>query len=239
MKKYEVENVRNVGLYGHGGDGKTSLAEAILFNTGENNRLGRVDEGSSLMDYEPEETERKMTLAGSFAQCEWGKHKINLIDTPGDSNFIADAKACMIVVDGVILVLGANSGVKVKTDELWNLSNQLKIPRILYPGLEDDPGHEVALRQMRDGFGGVMAFEVGKTPQEAMTFISALHRIVHAVSLGATETLVCIPYLTTMLYLPEERRTTFGVEPNTVRLSAGIEPEDQLLADLEHALASV
>jgi len=114
-----------------------------------------------------------------------------------------------------------------------------KIPRILYPGLEDDPGHEIALRQMKDGFGGVMAFDVGNTPQEAMTFISALHTIVHAVSLGATETLVCIPYLTTMLYLPEERRTTFGVERNTVRLSAGIEPEDQLLADLEHALASV
>jgi len=132
MKKHEAENIRNVGLYGHGSDGKTSLAEAILFATGENNRLGRVDEDSSLMDYEPEEVERKMTLTASFAQCEWNKHRINLIDTPGDPNFIADAKACITVVDGVIMVLGANSGVKVKTEELWNLANELKIPRIVY-----------------------------------------------------------------------------------------------------------
>jgi len=68
MKKYETEHIRNIGLFGHGSDGKTSLAEAILFNSGENNRLGRVDEGSSLMDYEPEEVGRGMTLTASFAQ---------------------------------------------------------------------------------------------------------------------------------------------------------------------------
>jgi len=132
MKKHEAENIRNVGLYGHGSDGKTSLAEAILFMTGENNRLGRVDEGSSLMDYEPEEVEKKTTLSASFAQCEWNKYRINLIDTPGDPNFIADAKASMSVVDGAVMVIGANSGVKVKTAELWNLANELKIPRIVY-----------------------------------------------------------------------------------------------------------
>ncbi len=132
MKKYEAEDLRNVGLFGHGSDGKTSLAEAILFTTGENNRLGRVDEGSSLMDYEGEEVARRMTLASSFAQFEWNKHRINLIDTPGDPNFIVDAKICMTAVDGVIMVLGANSGVKVKTEELWDLANQMKAPRIVY-----------------------------------------------------------------------------------------------------------
>jgi elongation factor G len=132
MKKYDVENIRNVGLFGHGSDGKTSLAEAILFATGENNRLGLVDEGSSIMDYEPEEVERKMTLTSSFAQFEWNRHKINLVDTPGDPSFIGDAKVCMRVVDGVVMVMGANSGVKVKTEELWNLANQIKIPRIVY-----------------------------------------------------------------------------------------------------------
>ncbi len=132
MKKYEVQDIRNIGLFGHGSDGKTSLAEAILFATGENNRLGRVDEGSSLMDYEPEEIEKRMTLTASFAQFEWDKHRINLVDTPGDPNFIADAKVCMTVVDGLIMVLGANSGVKVKTEELWSLANQLKVPRMIY-----------------------------------------------------------------------------------------------------------
>ena len=132
MKRYKTEHIRNIGLFGHGSDGKTSLADAILFATGENNRLGRVDEGSSLMDYEPEEIEKRMTLTASFAQVEWDKHKINLIDTPGDPNFIADAKVCMTVVDGLIMVLGANSGVKVKTEELWSLANQLKVPRMIY-----------------------------------------------------------------------------------------------------------
>jgi elongation factor G len=84
------------------------------------------------MDYEPEEVQKRMTLTASFAQSEWDKHWINLIDTPGDPNFINDARVCMTVVDGLVMVLGANSGVKVKTEELWNLGNQLKIPRIVY-----------------------------------------------------------------------------------------------------------
>ena len=132
MKKHEAESIRNVGLYGHGSDGKTSLAEAILFVTGENNRLGRVDEGSSLMDYEPEEIERKMTLTASLAQCGWNKNTLNMIDTPGDASFIAESKLCMGVVDGVVMVVGANSGVKVKTEELWSLADNHKVPRLVF-----------------------------------------------------------------------------------------------------------
>ena len=92
---------------------------------------------------------------------------------------------------------------------------------------------------MRNGFGGVLACDVGETEEEAKRFIGALQKIVHAVSLGATETLICIPYLTTMLYLPEERRTTFGVKTHTVRISAGIEDADELCADLEQALRGI
>ncbi len=114
-----------------------------------------------------------------------------------------------------------------------------KIARIYYPGLADDPGHEVARRQMMNGFGGLMAFDVGETIDDAKKFISNLTTIYHAVSLGATETLICIPFLTTMLYMPPERRTTFGVRENTVRLSAGIEDRDALLSDLERALSKV
>lgn len=114
-----------------------------------------------------------------------------------------------------------------------------KISRIFYPGLADDPGHEVARRQMSNGFGGLMAFDVGETIEDAKKFISNLTTIYHAVSLGATESLVCIPFLTTMLYMPPERRTMFGVRENTVRLSAGIEDGDALLSDLEKALSKV
>ena len=119
------------------------------------------------------------------------------------------------------------------------LAKHPKITRMCYPGLPDDPGHEVAAKQMRDGFGGLMAFDVGDSIEQAKTFIDALDVLIHAVSLGATETLICIPYLTTMLYLPPERRLTFGVKENTVRLSAGIEDPDALIRDLEQALAKV
>jgi cystathionine beta-lyase/cystathionine gamma-synthase len=89
---------------------------------------------------------------------------------------------------------------------------------------------------MRNGFGGMLAFDAGTTQEEARRFISALRTIIHAVSLGATESLICIPYLTTMLYLPPERRTNFGVKQNTVRLSIGIEPIERLMQDIEQAL---
>jgi len=110
------------------------------------------------------------------------------------------------------------------------------ISNVRYPGLKDSAGHRTAARLMKHGFGGMMAFEVGKDQADAKRFISALHVIRHAVSLGATESLICIPFLTTMLYMPPERRTTFGVKPNTVRLSVGIEPAAELLADIDRAL---
>jgi len=119
------------------------------------------------------------------------------------------------------------------------LAGHPKISNLLYPGLKTDPGHQVACRQMHDGFGGVLAFDVGEDQEDAKRFIDALNVIVHAVSLGATETLICIPYLTTMLYMPEQRRCSFGVSLNTVRLSAGVEKTEVLLRDLEQALSVV
>ena len=116
------------------------------------------------------------------------------------------------------------------------LKAQPEISGLRYPGLPGDPGHAIALRQMHKGFGGIIAFDVGKAQEDAKRFISALRLVVHAVSLGATESLACIPYLTTMLYLPPERRTTFGVRQNTVRLSVGIEPLPDIIADLKQAL---
>jgi len=116
------------------------------------------------------------------------------------------------------------------------LSGHQKVSRVYYPGLKEDPGHSIAAKQMRNGFGGVLAFDVGRNQEDAKKFISELKVICHAVSLGATESLICIPYLTTLLYMPPERRTVFGVSPNTVRLSAGIENTEILLEDLEQAL---
>jgi cystathionine beta-lyase/cystathionine gamma-synthase len=116
------------------------------------------------------------------------------------------------------------------------LAARPEVSRLSYPGLESDPGYEIAHRQMHKGFGGLLAFDVGETIEDAKAFINELTTIYHAVSLGATESLICIPFLTTMLYLPEDRRTSFGVRKNTVRLSAGIEEADLLVADLAQSL---
>jgi elongation factor G len=132
MKKYEPDFIRNVGIFSHGGEGKTSIVEAMLFLSGENTRLGRVDDGTSLMDYEPEEVERKITISSSLACFEWDKHKINFIDTPGDDNFVADAKSCMRVVDAAVIVVSAVSGVQVQTEKVWQYTNEFSIPACLF-----------------------------------------------------------------------------------------------------------
>ncbi len=119
------------------------------------------------------------------------------------------------------------------------LDQHPKVSRLRYPGLPSDPQHKLAARQMHDGFGGIMAFDVGSDIEDAKKFINALKVIYHAVSLGTTETMICIPFLTTMLYLPEERRLTYGVKKNTVRLSAGINPPERLIEDLKQALEAV
>lgn len=137
MKRFEPNHIRIVGTFGHGGEGKTSLAEAILFTTGENTRLGRVDDGSSLMDFEPEEINRKISISASLAHFEWEKHRFYLLDTPGYANFIAEAKASMRVVDGAVIVIGGNSEVKVQTETVWGYGNEFGVPRILYVGKMD------------------------------------------------------------------------------------------------------
>lgn len=116
------------------------------------------------------------------------------------------------------------------------LAKHSKITRVCYPGLPDDPGHKTACKQMKKGFGGMLAFDVGKTQRQAKKFVERLKVIYHAVSLGCTETLVCLPVLSTMLYLPEKRRVSFGVRPNTVRLAAGIGDTNELIGDLKQAL---
>ncbi|HEX15796.1 MAG TPA: GTP-binding protein, partial [Deltaproteobacteria bacterium] len=132
MKRFDRDKVRNVGFFGHGGDGKTSLAEAILFRTGVTTRLGRVDDGTSILDYEPEEINRKISINAAVAHYEWDKHYVTIVDTPGDAHFVYEAKSAMHVVEGAIIVIGANSGVKVQTENMWREASELELPRILF-----------------------------------------------------------------------------------------------------------
>ncbi|MDY6986529.1 MAG: elongation factor G [Thermodesulfobacteriota bacterium] len=127
-----IKELRNVALVGHGGSGKTSLSEALLFAGGVTTRLGRVDDGSSVMDFEPEEVQRKVTITSAFHQYPWKKHTVNIIDTPGDANFFSDTRSCLQGADGAIVVVEAIDGVKVQTEQAWDVADQLHIPRLVF-----------------------------------------------------------------------------------------------------------
>lgn len=132
MGTYETSKIRNLGIIAHGGAGKTSLAEAILFDTGMIDRLGRVDDGTATMDFEPEEIKRKISITSALDHCEWNGHSIHIVDTPGYGNFIADTRACMRALDCAVVILSAISGVKAQTEEIWNWANEFEIPRIAF-----------------------------------------------------------------------------------------------------------
>jgi elongation factor G len=124
--------LRNVAFIAHVGSGKTSLAEAMLFDGKSSSRLGRVDDGSSNLDFEPEEIKRRITISTSIHHCDWKKHTINIIDTPGDDNFLSDTKASLQAADGVVVVIDATSGVKFGTQKVWAFSDELNLPRIIF-----------------------------------------------------------------------------------------------------------
>ncbi len=132
MAKYESKSLRNVAIVGHGGTGKTSLCESFLFISGKNERLGRVDDATSTMDYEPEEQKRRISISSSINFVEWDKHKINIIDTPGDSNFTYDIKCSMSVVENTLVVIDAVGGVEFQTQKVWELADEFNLPRIVF-----------------------------------------------------------------------------------------------------------
>jgi elongation factor G len=131
MKVYDAANIRNVALVGHTGSGKTQLASAILADTNMVNRFGKVDDGTTVTDFDEEEIARKHTLSASLAYAEWNKHKINLIDTPGIGNFISDTRAALRVVEAAIVVVDAVSGVMVQTEKVWDTAKELGLPRLV------------------------------------------------------------------------------------------------------------
>src|SRR5688572_4372967 len=131
MKVYDAASIRNVAVVGHGGSGKTQLVAAMLFGAGAVNRLGRVDDGSTVTDFDDEEIARKHTLSSSLAHAEWQKTKINLIDTPGFANFLTDARSALRVTEGAVVVVDAVHGVEVQTEKLWAEAAALNLPRIV------------------------------------------------------------------------------------------------------------
>jgi elongation factor G len=132
MTIYTSDKLRNVALLGHGGSGKTSLVEAMLFDTGAVNRLGRVDDGSSVSDWDDEERRRKMSINTSLVPCEQSGYKLNVLDTPGYMDFVGEVISAIRVADGAIVVLDSVSGVEVGTEQVWYYADEQDLPRLVF-----------------------------------------------------------------------------------------------------------
>jgi elongation factor G len=131
MKVYDATSIRNVSIVGHGGCGKTSLVAAMLFDMGAVNRIGSVDDGSTVTDFDPDEIERKISLQAALAYGEWKKNKINILDAPGYANFTGEARAALRAADAAVVVVDAVSGVEVQTEKVWGYAQEYGLPRLV------------------------------------------------------------------------------------------------------------
>jgi elongation factor G len=170
VKQYPAERIRNVGLFAHGGAGKTSLAEALLFDTKATTRLGRVDEGNTVTDYDPDEIKRRISVSAAIAPVEWRDTKINVIDAPGYADFIGDVKSALRVSDAAIILIDASAGVEVGTEQAWRLAEERGIPRIIFINKMDRENADYgrALASARAAFGNAVApiqFPIGAEKQ--------------------------------------------------------------------------
>jgi elongation factor G len=154
MANFDVNKIRNVAVIAHGGAGKTSLTEALLFASGSIDRLGSVDSGTSTTDFEPEEIARKITISSSLSFCNWNGYRINFIDTPGFINFIEDTRGCLKAADGAVVIVSAISGVKAETEKIWKYACEYEIPRIVFINKMDkeNANFSMALAELEKSF---------------------------------------------------------------------------------------
>src|SRR5437660_8943897 len=159
LKRFPPEKIRNVALVGHGGSGKTSLAEALLHKAGAITRMGRVEDGTTVCDFDPEEQKRNLSLSLALAPFEWKDHKVNLIDCPGYADFIGDVHAALRVADLAVFVVSAVDGVEVQTYATWKIASELNVPRMIFINKLDREraSFERTLDQLRDRSGAGVA----------------------------------------------------------------------------------
>jgi len=151
MNAYETKDIRNIAIIAHSGAGKTSMGEAFLFNGKVTDRLCRVDDGNSVLDFEPEEIKRKTTITSAFHYLKWKKKIINIIDTPGDTNFITETFSSLSIADSAVLLIDAVAGVEVQTDRVWQVAQENNIPTILFINKMD--------RERADFFSAIKSIE--------------------------------------------------------------------------------
>ena len=158
MKTYPVESIRNVGLFSHGGAGKTSLSEAMLYSAKAPSRLGRVEDGNTASDWDPEEARRSMSISTSILPVEWRDTKINILDTPGYADFVGDVKCAMRVADCALIVVDASAGTEVGTEFAWRFADERSVPRIVVINKMDreNANFEQALHSIQETFGSTV-----------------------------------------------------------------------------------
>ncbi len=179
MKVYPSEKIRNVALVGHSGSGKTTLAEALLYRAGAIDRLGSVEAGTTVMDFDPEEHAKGMSLSLAIAPFEWRGHKINLIDTPGYPDFVGDVHAALRVADLAVFVVDAVEGIQVQTEYAWEVARDLGVPRMIFVNKLDKEraSFDRVLDELRDRFGqGVAPIELPVGEQAAFHGVADLFR---------------------------------------------------------------
>ena len=155
MAKFDSEHLRNVVLLSHGGAGKTTISEAMLFAADGTSRLGKIDDGTTVSDYEPEEHKRAGSVQTSIIPCEWRDHKINLIDTPGYADFRGEVVSGIRVAEGAIIVVSAPAGVEVGSQQLWQMANKLDLPRLIFVNKMDreNASYDSAMSSIVETFG--------------------------------------------------------------------------------------
>ncbi len=154
MSNFDIKKIRNVAVIAHGGAGKTSLVEAMLFDSKASSRIGTIQAGNTVTDYEPEEIERKISISSSIAFCEWNGYRINLIDTPGYISFLEDTKGCLSISDGAIVIVSALSGVKAETEKIWQFACKYEIPRFIFVNKMDreNASFEMAIGEIEKSY---------------------------------------------------------------------------------------
>lgn len=155
MPSPEVERLRNIALLSHSGAGKTSLSEALLFTSGATTRMGKVEEGNTVSDYEPEEAKRGGSIQTSLIPCQWKEHKLNFLDTPGYDDFLGEQVSALRVADAAVIVVAAPAGLEVGTERAWNLCQERELPRVIFVNKMDRENADFnrTVEQIREQFG--------------------------------------------------------------------------------------
>lgn len=181
MKRYATNAIRNVAIAGHGKTGKTTLVEAMLYDAGATERIGRVDAGNAVTDFDPDETRRHMSINVALAPCDWREHKVNILDTPGYDDFTGEVTSALRVADAAILVVSAPAGVEVGTESAWDIADHFKLPRMLFVNKMDRENADFsrALESIRNAFGNrCVALQVPIGSEGSFSgVVDALHRV--------------------------------------------------------------